>query len=211
MNHSALNIIRIRCFLLLVLHLLSPCTVLLLFCINSVTNWDFSYSSCIFWLLKYCLAKGWGAYQTIIQNIPQPLFTAHILQNRLCPPRCCPVSCSLNQAFKVSGGNCHHSLIPYYLHQCCGKNGLLKSYFLLTFLHLLQSQVSCSWFIILSLILFSSVEQSLDVLIPGGSIQTWWKECCIWMITSVTGYSYGSLDVIQVVGVNGNDESQFHF
>ncbi|KAF2285419.1 hypothetical protein GH714_004256 [Hevea brasiliensis] len=35
-----------------------------------------------------------------------------------------------------------------------------------------------------------------EVLSSGGSVQTWWNEQRIWMIKSVTVYTYGSLDAI---------------
>ena len=35
-----------------------------------------------------------------------------------------------------------------------------------------------------------------EVLSSGGTVQTWWNEQQIWMIKSVTAYTYGSLDAI---------------
>ncbi|CAK7327210.1 unnamed protein product [Dovyalis caffra] len=61
----------------------------------------------------------------------------------------------------------------------------------------LPEQVSSSWFLVYSFIFLASLLKHLEeVLSTGASIQTWINEQRIWMIKSVTAYTYGSLDAI---------------
>ncbi|CAI0559210.1 unnamed protein product [Linum tenue] len=61
----------------------------------------------------------------------------------------------------------------------------------------LYPSVSSPWFMVFALIFISSSLGHLrDVLVTGGSIQTWWNEQKLWMIKSVTAYTYGCLDAI---------------
>ncbi|CAH9145776.1 unnamed protein product [Cuscuta epithymum] len=58
-------------------------------------------------------------------------------------------------------------------------------------------KASSPWFIIYSFAFISPLAKYLwDVLITGGTIQTWWNEWRMWMIKSITAYFYGSLDAI---------------
>ncbi|KAG5236327.1 cellulose synthase protein [Salix suchowensis] len=58
-------------------------------------------------------------------------------------------------------------------------------------------QVSSSWFMVFSFIFLASLLKHLEeVLSTGASIQTLLNEQRIWMMKSVTAYTYGSLDAI---------------
>eukprot|EP00257_Ricinus_communis_P021451 XP_015580949.1 cellulose synthase-like protein G2 [Ricinus communis] len=58
-------------------------------------------------------------------------------------------------------------------------------------------KVSSAWFMIFSFIFLASFLKHLEeVLSSGGTVQTWWNEQRIWMIKSVTAYTFGSLDAI---------------
>lgn len=58
-------------------------------------------------------------------------------------------------------------------------------------------QVSSSWFgVIASIFILSQSKQLVEVLTTGGSVLAWWNEQRIWMIKSVTAYTYGILDTI---------------
>ncbi|XP_065863130.1 cellulose synthase-like protein G2 [Euphorbia lathyris] len=58
-------------------------------------------------------------------------------------------------------------------------------------------KVSSSSFSILAFIFIASLLKHLqEVLSSGGNAQTWWNEQRIWMIKSVTGYTYGTLDAV---------------
>ncbi|KAK2647221.1 hypothetical protein Ddye_022416 [Dipteronia dyeriana] len=59
-------------------------------------------------------------------------------------------------------------------------------------------KVSSSWFLIFaSVFVFSLLKHLEEVLITGGSVQTWWNEQRFWMIKSITAYTYGILDTIR--------------
>ncbi|CAK9165443.1 unnamed protein product [Ilex paraguariensis] len=64
-------------------------------------------------------------------------------------------------------------------------------------------KVSSPWFVMFSLVFISLLVKYLwDVLYSGGTIQTWWREWRVWMIKSVTAYSYGSLyTVLKLLGL----------
>ncbi|KAH9682166.1 cellulose synthase-like protein G2 [Citrus sinensis] len=61
----------------------------------------------------------------------------------------------------------------------------------------LYPKVSSPWFVIFSSIFLCSLLKHLvDVLVTGGSVQTWCNEQRIWMIKSLTCYTYGTIDAI---------------
>ncbi|KAI3857172.1 hypothetical protein MKW98_010586 [Papaver atlanticum] len=64
-------------------------------------------------------------------------------------------------------------------------------------------KVSDPWFTVFVIVYMSALCQHLvEVLISGGTINTWWNEQRIWMIKSVTGSLFGCLDVVmKSVGV----------
>ncbi|XP_009617948.1 cellulose synthase-like protein G2 isoform X1 [Nicotiana tomentosiformis] len=58
-------------------------------------------------------------------------------------------------------------------------------------------KVSSPWFIVYSFLFLSTLTKYLwDVVHTGGTMRTWWNECRVWMIKSITAYFYGSLDAI---------------
>jgi len=67
-----------------------------------------------------------------------------------------------------------------------------------TNIHLLHvSQVSNPYFVIFLFIFLSALSKHLqEVLLTGGSFQSWRNEQRIWMMKSVTTYLHGSLDAI---------------
>ncbi|KAH9764513.1 cellulose synthase-like protein G2 [Citrus sinensis] len=61
----------------------------------------------------------------------------------------------------------------------------------------LYPKVSSPWFVIFSSIFLCSLLKHLvDVLVTGGSVQMWCNEQRIWMIKSLTCYTYGTIDAI---------------
>lgn len=59
----------------------------------------------------------------------------------------------------------------------------------------LQASSPC-FMIFSSVFIFSQLNTLAEVLVKGGSVLTWWNEQRMWMIKSVTAYSYGTLDAI---------------
>nr|GMD65557.1 cellulose synthase-like protein G2 [Ipomoea batatas] len=59
------------------------------------------------------------------------------------------------------------------------------------------------WFMIYAFAFISPLAKYLwDVVIIGGTTQTWWNEWRMWMIKSITAYFYGSLDaVMKQIGI----------
>ncbi|XP_019191239.1 PREDICTED: cellulose synthase-like protein G2 isoform X2 [Ipomoea nil] len=64
-------------------------------------------------------------------------------------------------------------------------------------------KVSSPWFMIYAFAFISPLAKYLwDVVISGGTTQTWWNEWRMWMIKSITAYFYGSLDaVMKLIGI----------
>lgn len=59
------------------------------------------------------------------------------------------------------------------------------------------SQVSSPFFAVFAFVFVSALSKHLlEVILTGGSIQTWRNEHRIWMIKTVTCHMYGSLDAI---------------
>ncbi|WCJ23963.1 cellulose synthase family protein [Euphorbia peplus] len=58
-------------------------------------------------------------------------------------------------------------------------------------------KVSSSSFSVLSFLFLASLLKHLqEVLSSGGNVQTWWNEQRIWMIKSVSAYTFGTLDAV---------------
>ncbi|KAJ0034364.1 hypothetical protein Pint_24635 [Pistacia integerrima] len=61
----------------------------------------------------------------------------------------------------------------------------------------LYPKASSPWFMILtSVFIFSQLKNVEEVLLTGGSVLAWWNEQRMWMIKSVTAYTYGTFDAI---------------
>ncbi|KAJ0092161.1 hypothetical protein Patl1_25190 [Pistacia atlantica] len=61
----------------------------------------------------------------------------------------------------------------------------------------LYPKASSPWFMILtSVFIFSQLKNLEEVLLTGGSVLAWWNEQRMWMIKSVTAYTYGTSDAI---------------